>query len=220
VLQSRCSLKRSSSPHVACTTLSISPINHQITLENWKWTEGKKFRISNTDTVTTLEGSCKLANLLADGYLTCDPLMRKQTALRHEPRQSSSAALCSVKRRQLVSPRYVVKQRLFSWAWFSRQHLAQSARDFVKMFSPAIFRGFRRRLRNVVWATGYATHLSTARIYSSSVHSNRQTIRRRSGHFVPWGRYQCRRWEMQAKGAGRTPYAVGADGSCCASFEY
>jgi len=106
--------------------------------------------------------------------------------------------------------------------WFrGRQHGA-IARSFVKMFSRRIFSS------NVFRSTTTAQHVEVGdwlatlylrhRIYPQCPFQTATGIRRRSGVgppiFVSLEAVISGRpvWEMQLKGAGRTPYCDGADG--------
>jgi uncharacterized protein YdiU (UPF0061 family) len=160
-------------------------------------------------TVATLDDLAKLANYSLMDTLNCDPEATADGA-DHAPRQVFSGHYVPVKPTPIEEPEYVAhSQSLFGELGFA-DSLAQSA-DFVRMFSGDLTQ-VPPPLRKVGWATGYALSIYGKEYY--------QQCPFRTGNGYGDGRavsvleavINGRRWEMQLKGGGRTPYCRGADG--------
>jgi uncharacterized protein YdiU (UPF0061 family) len=160
-------------------------------------------------TVATLDDLATLANYSLMDTLNCDP-QATADGVDHAPRQVFSGHYVPVKPTPIDSPEYVAhSQSLFRELGFA-DSLAQSA-DFVRMFSGDLSQ-VPPPLRKVGWATGYALSIYGKEYY--------QQCPFRTGNGYGDGRavsvleavINGRRWEMQLKGGGRTPYCRGADG--------
>jgi uncharacterized protein YdiU (UPF0061 family) len=160
-------------------------------------------------TVATLDDLATLANYSLMDTLNCDPQATCDGA-DHAPRQVFSGHYVPVKPTPIQAPEYVAhSQSLFRELGFA-DSLAQSA-DFVRMFSGDLSQ-VPPPVRKVGWATGYALS-----IYGKEYD---QQCPFRTGNGYGDGRavsvleavINGRRWEMQLKGGGRTPYCRGADG--------
>ncbi len=160
-------------------------------------------------TVASLDDLAKLANYSLMDTLNSDPEATADGA-DHAPRQVFSGHYVPVKPTPIEEPEYVAhSQSLFGELGFA-DSLAQSA-DFVRMFSGDLTQ-VPPPLRKVGWATGYALSIYGKEYY--------QQCPFRTGNGYGDGRavsvleavINGRRWEMQLKGGGRTPYCRGADG--------
>ncbi|MEX2475977.1 YdiU family protein [Marinobacter sp.] len=159
--------------------------------------------------VATLDDLATLADYSLMDTLNCDP-EAKANGADHAPRQVFSGHYVSVSPTPIENPEYVAhSQNLFRELAFA-DSLAQSD-DFVRMFSGDLSR-VPEPMRNVGWACGYAL----------SIYGNEyiQQCPFQTGNGYGDGRaisvleavINGQRWEMQLKGAGRTPYCRGADG--------
>lgn len=159
--------------------------------------------------VATLDDLAKLANYSLMDTLSCDPQATADGA-DHAPRQVFSGHYVPVKPTPIQDPEYVAHSQNFFRELNFVDSLAQSA-DFVRMFSGDLTH-VPSPLRKVGWATGYALSIYGKEYY--------QQCPFRTGNGYGDGRavsvleavINGRRWEMQLKGGGRTPYCRGADG--------
>lgn len=159
--------------------------------------------------VAALEDLASLADYSFMDTLNCDP-EANATGSEHSPRQVFSGHYVPVKPTPMENPEYVAhSQSLFRELGFA-DSLAQSD-DFVRMFSGDLSH-VPEPMRKVGWACGYAL----------SIYGNEftQQCPFQTGNGYGDGRaisvleavINGQRWEMQLKGAGRTPYCRGADG--------
>ena len=160
-------------------------------------------------TVATLDDLATLADYSFVDTLDRDPEAKADGA-DHAPRQVFSGHYVPVKPTPIENPEYVAhSQNLFRELGFA-DSLAQSD-EFVRMFSGDLSQ-VPEPMRNVGWACGYAL----------SIYGNEYTQQCpfQTGNGYGDGRaisvleavINGQRWEMQLKGAGRTPYCRGADG--------
>ncbi len=160
-------------------------------------------------TVETLDDLAPLADYSLMDTLNCDPDSQADGA-DHAPRQVFSGHYVPVKPTPIENPEYVAHgKNLFHELGFA-DSLAQSE-DFMRMFSGDLSQ-VPQPLRKVGWACGYALSIYGNEFY--------QQCPFQTGNGYGDGRAisvletvtNGRRWEMQLKGAGRTPYCRGADG--------
>ncbi len=160
-------------------------------------------------TVATLDDLATLADYSLMDTLNCDP-EGKANGVDHAPRQVFSGHYVPVNPTPIENPEYVAHgKNLFHELGFA-DSMAQSS-DFVRMFSGDLSR-VPEPLRNVGWACGYALSIYGTEFY--------QQCPFQTGNGYGDGRaisvletvINGQRWEMQLKGAGRTPYCRGADG--------
>jgi len=160
-------------------------------------------------TIATLDDIAKLANYSLMDTLNCDP-DAKANGADHAPRQVLTGHYVPVKPTPIKDPEYVAHSKnLFRELGFA-DSIAQSA-DFVRMFSGDISH-VPEPMRKVGWACGYALSIFGTEYY--------QQCPFQTGNGYGDGRaisvletvISGRRWEMQLKGGGRTPFCRGADG--------
>lgn len=160
-------------------------------------------------TVATLDDLAPLADYSLMDTLNCDP-EGKTTGADHAPRQVFSGHYVPVTPTPIENPEYVAHgKNLFHELGFAHS-MAQSD-DFVRMFSGDLS-SVPAPLRKVGWACGYALSIYGNEFY--------QQCPFQTGNGYGDGRaisvleivVNGQRWEMQLKGAGRTPYCRGADG--------
>ncbi len=160
-------------------------------------------------TVETIDDLATLANYSLTDTLNCDPDARSD-GCDHEPRQVFSGHYVPVNPTPIRAPEYVAHSKdLFRDLGFA-DSLAETT-GFIKMFSGDTA-SVPEPMRKSGWACGYAL----------SIYGNEYTQQCpfQTGNGYGDGRaisvleavINGRRWEMQLKGGGRTPYCRGADG--------
>ncbi len=163
----------------------------------------------NAQKITTLDDLAKLADYSLMDTLNCDP-DAKANGEDHAPRQVFTGHYVPVNPTPIDDPEYVAHSKnLFHELGFA-DSMAQLA-DFVRLFSGDISQ-VPEPMRKFGWACGYAL----------SIYGNEysQQCPFQTGNGYGDGRaisvleavINGRRWEMQLKGGGRTPYCRGADG--------
>ena len=159
--------------------------------------------------VATLDDLAPSADYSLMDTLNCDP-DGKEDGADHAPRQVFTGHYVPVKPTPIADPEYVAHSRHFFRELGFANTMATSP-DFIRMFSGDISH-VPEPLRRVGWATGYALSIFGTE-YT-------QQFPFQTGNGYGDGRaisvleavLNGRRWEMQLKGAGRTPYCRGADG--------
>jgi uncharacterized protein YdiU (UPF0061 family) len=162
-----------------------------------------------TATIATLDDLAKLANYSLIETLNCDP-SGTSSGIDHEPRQVFTGHYVPVTPTPIEDPEYVAHSKHFFHELGFADSMATSM-DFVRMFSGDISH-VPKPMHKVGWASGYALS-----IYGTEY---LQQCPFQTGNGYGDGRavsvfeavIKDRRWEMQLKGGGRTPYCRGADG--------
>jgi len=166
-------------------------------------------RAQSTATIQTLGDLAPLANYSLMETLTRDP-DANANGNDHDPRQVFSGHYVPVSPTPIEAPEYIAhSKQLFSELGFSDSLV--ETEDFVRMFSGDLSR-VPEPMSKVGWATGYALSIYGTEYY--------QQCPFQTGNGYGDGRaismleavLNGKRWEMQLKGAGRTPYCRGADG--------
>ena len=160
-------------------------------------------------TVLTLDDLAKCANYSLMDTLKCDP-DAKVNGADHAPRQVFTGHYVPVKPTPIVEPEYVAHSKNFFHELGFADSMAESA-DFIRLFTGDLSH-VPEPMRKVGWASGYALSIFGTE-YS-------QQCPFKTGNGYGDGRavsvleavINDRRWEMQLKGGGRTPYCRGADG--------
>lgn len=160
-------------------------------------------------TVLTLNDLAKCANYSLMDTLNCDP-DAKANGADYAPRQVFTGHYVPVKPTPIVEPEYVAHSKNFFHELGFADSMAESA-DFMRLFSGDLSH-VPEPMRKVGWASGYALSIFGTE-YS-------QQCPFQTGNGYGDGRavsvleavINGRRWEMQLKGGGRTPYCRGADG--------
>ena len=159
--------------------------------------------------IDTLADLAKQANYSLINTLTPDPDTRED-GVDHYPREVFSGHYVRVNPTPLKDPFYVAHSQTFFKELGFSDSLA-SSEDFMKMFS-ADTAEVPPPLKKAGWATGYALSIYGTEYYEQCPF--------RTGNGYGDGRaisilevlIDGKRWEMQLKGAGKTPYCRGADG--------
>lgn len=159
--------------------------------------------------ISNLKDLAKLADYSLMDYLNCNP-DANINGDDHVSRQVFTGHYVIVKPTPIKAPVYVAHSKnLFHELGFA-DSMAQSA-EFIRVFSGDIS-FVPEPMRKVGWACGYALS-----IYGTEYN---QQCPFQTGNGYGDGRaisvfeavINGRRWEMQLKGAGRTPYCRGSDG--------
>jgi len=158
---------------------------------------------------TTMQQLAAHADYSLLDTLTPDP-DATPTGIDHHPRQVSSGHYVPVRPTPLPDPALIAySPGLFAELGLSTDLAHQDA--FLRVFSGDIDAA-PAPMRPHGWATGYALS-----IYGQE-YTSQCPFRTGNGYgdgralSILEGRFQGKRWEMQLKGAGRTPYCRGADG--------
>lgn len=162
-----------------------------------------------SSTISTLDDLAKLANYSLMDTLNCDPDATANGA-DHAPRQVFTGHYVPVNPTPIKGPEYVAHSKNFFSELGFADSMAESS-EFVRMFSGDISQ-LPKPMRKIGWASGYALS-----IYGTEY---TQQCPFQTGNGYGDGRavsvlesvINGRRWEMQLKGGGRTPYCRGADG--------
>ena len=160
-------------------------------------------------TVATLDDLAPLADYSLMDTLNCDP-EGKANGADHAPRQVFSGHYVPVSPTPIENPEYVAHgKNLFHELGFA-DSMAQSS-DFIRMFSGDLSH-VPEPLRNVGWACGYALSIYGTEFYQQCPFQTGNGYADSRAISVLEAVINKQRWEMQLKGAGRTPYCRGADG--------
>ena len=160
-------------------------------------------------TIQTLDDLAKIVDYSLINTLKADP-EATQDGVDHEPREVKSGHYVPVNPTPIENPLYIAhSEALFRELGFA-DALATST-EFMKMFS-ADLSEVPDGLKQTGWATGYALSIYGTEYYQQCSFG--------TGNGYGDGRAVSilevvadgKRWEMQLKGGGRTPYCRGADG--------
>ena len=165
--------------------------------------------IRTHQTIKTLYDLGQLANYSLMDTLCPDP-DSKISAIDYSPRQVFSGHYVPVLPTPIESPVYIAHSKNF-FDELGFCHSIAVSEDFIKMFSGDTSR-LPEPLRKIGWATGYALSIYGTEYYEQCPF--------KTGNGYGDGRaisiletvVNGKRWEMQLKGGGRTPYCRGADG--------
>ncbi|MCJ8300186.1 MAG: protein adenylyltransferase SelO family protein, partial [Pseudomonadales bacterium] len=163
----------------------------------------------SSPSVTTLDDLSNLADYSLMDTLNCDPDANENGA-EYTPRQVFSGHYVPVTPTPIKDPEYVTHSNSFFKELGFADSLAQSP-DFVRMFSGDIAQ-VPSPLRTVGWASGYALSIYGNEYYQQCPFGTGNGYGDGRALSVLEAVIKGQRWEMQLKGAGRTPYCRGADG--------
>lgn len=160
-------------------------------------------------TIATLDELAKLADYSFMDTLNCDP-EAKSNGVDHEPRQVFSGHYVPVKPTPLYDPEYVVHSKRFFHELGFDDSMAEST-DFIQLFSGDLSQ-LPEPMRKVGWATGYALSIYGTEYIQQCPFQTGNGYGDGRAVSVLEAVIKGKRWEMQLKGGGRTPYCRGADG--------
>ena len=162
-----------------------------------------------TSTVLTLDDLARFADYSFIDTLTCDP-DAKENGVDHAPRQVFTGHYVPVVPTPIKEPVYITHSKeLFKELGFA-DSMAESA-GFMRMFSGDLTQ-VPPPMRKAGWATGYALSIFGTEYYHQCPFQTGNGYGDGRAISVLEAVINDRRWEMQLKGGGRTPYCRGADG--------
>lgn len=163
----------------------------------------------NSKPVKTLNDLAKLVDYSLMNTLNNDPQSTKD-GVDHTSRQVFSGHYVPVKPTPIKEPQYIAHSKsLFNELGFD-DSLAQSP-DFVSMFSGDIS-NIPEPMSKVGWACGYALSIYGREYYHQCPFQTGNGYGDGRAVSVLEAVINDKRWEMQLKGGGQTPYCRGADG--------
>lgn len=174
----------------------------------------KKTRSQNAtdNTVATISTLADLAQC-AD-YSMMDSLNRdpeaKEDGVDHAPRQVFSGHYVPVKPTPIKDPEYVAHSKAFFQELGFADSLAESD-EFMRVFSGDLSQ-VPEPMHKAGWATGYALSIFGTEYIQQCPFKTGNGYGDGRAVSVLEAVFNDRRWEMQLKGGGRTPYCRGADG--------
>ena len=159
--------------------------------------------------IVTLDDLAELADYSLLDTLNCDP-DAKANGIDFLPRQVFTGHYVPVTPTPIKDPEYIAHSKHFFCELGFADSMATSA-DFIRMFSGDISH-LPKPMRKVGWATGYALSIYGAEYVQQCPFQTGNGYGDGRAVSVLEAVIQDRRWEMQLKGGGRTPYCRGADG--------
>ena len=160
-------------------------------------------------TVATLEDLGKLADYSLINSLNCDP-DATQNGIDYAPRQVFSGHYVPVKPTPIENPEYVIHSKGF-FAELGFDDSLATSEDFVALFSGDSSK-VPSTMRDIGWATGYALSIFGTEYIQQCPFQTGNGYGDGRAVSVLEAVIKGKRWEMQLKGGGRTPYCRGADG--------
>ncbi|GGQ06374.1 protein adenylyltransferase SelO [Shewanella litoralis] len=160
-------------------------------------------------TVETVKDLAKWANYSLMNTLKCDPDATSHGA-DHRPRQVFSGHYVPVNPTPIEAPEYVAHSSTFFDELGFADSMAQSA-DFMSLFSGDLS-NVPEPMSKVGWACGYALSIYGTEYIQQCPFQTGNGYGDGRAVSVLEAVINGKRWEMQLKGGGRTPYCRGADG--------
>ncbi len=161
------------------------------------------------DTVATLQALAQLADYSLMNTLTPDPDATSD-AVDHNPRQVFSGHYVPVNPTPIENPEYIAHSESF-FAELGLSDSLATSEDFMRMFSGDASQ-LPQPLKRHGWATGYALSIYGTEYYNQCPFQTGNGYGDGRAVSILEGVFNGKRWEMQLKGGGRTPYCRGADG--------
>ena len=159
--------------------------------------------------LTSLEDLARLADYSLMDTLNSDP-EATQDGEDYHPREVFSGHYVPVKPTPIAEPDYVAHSKTFFRELGFDDGLAQTD-DFRRLFSGDVTQ-VPEPLRKIGWATGYALSIYGTEYIQQCPFQTGNGYGDGRAVSVLEAVVNGRRWEMQLKGGGRTPYCRGADG--------
>ena len=160
-------------------------------------------------TLSTLVELAQCADYSLMDTLNRDP-EAKENGADHAPRQVFTGHYVSVKPTPISDPEYVTHSKNFFDELGLAGSMAESA-DFIAMFSGDLSQ-VPAPMHKLGWATGYALSIFGTEYIQQCPFQTGNGYGDGRAVSVLEAVINDRRWEMQLKGGGRTPYCRGADG--------
>jgi len=159
--------------------------------------------------IQTLEELAEHADYSLMDTLKCDPDTSKDGE-DHHPREVFSGHYVPVKPTPIQNPEYIAHSKIL-FAELGLDECLATSYDFMRMFSGDLSK-IPEPMYKVGWATGYALSIYGTEYYQQCPFGTGNGYGDGRAISVLEAVLEGKRWEMQLKGAGRTPYCRGADG--------
>ena len=160
-------------------------------------------------TISTLDDFAQCVDYSLMASLNSDP-DAKEDGVDHAPRQVFSGHYVPVKPTPIKDPEYVAHSKDFFQELGFADSLAETV-EFMRVFSGDLSQ-VPEPMRKAGWATGYALSIFGTEYYQQCPFQTGNGYGDGRAVSVLEAVFNDRRWEMQLKGSGRTPYCRGADG--------
>jgi uncharacterized protein YdiU (UPF0061 family) len=173
--------------------------------------EGKHMKdtAQSTTSIKTLDDLAPFADYTFVNTRNPDP-KAKANGVDHSPREVFSGHYVPVNPTPIENPQYIAHSKDFFKKLGFDDSLAQSP-DFMRMFSGDLSQ-VPEPLRKSGWATGYALSIYGNEYYQQCPFGTGNGYGDGRAISVLEAMINGKRWEMQLKGGGQTPYCRGADG--------
>ena len=165
--------------------------------------------MNNKDKINNLEQLAECANYSFVNTLTQDP-NAKEDGRNHFPKEVFNGHFVPVSPTPIPKPIYIAHSKSFFEELGLDDSLALNE-DFMKMFSGDTAH-LQKPLNSIGWATGYALSIYGTEYYEQCPFQTGNGYGDGRAISILEGVFNDKRWEMQLKGGGRTPYCRGADG--------
>ncbi|CAA6828185.1 MAG: Selenoprotein O and cysteine-containing homologs [uncultured Sulfurovum sp.] len=162
-----------------------------------------------SQSIEKLEDLARLADYSFIDTLNSDPDATKD-GVDHAPRQVFSGHYVPVNPTPIENPQYIAHSKTFFHELGFADSLAKSP-DFIRMFTGDLST-LPKPMRRVGWATGYALSIYGSEYYQQCPFNTGNGYGDGRAMSIFESVMNGKRWEMQLKGGGRTPYCRGADG--------
>lgn len=164
---------------------------------------------NSTTKIETLSDFAKAADYSYMDTLNLDP-DASEDGVDHDPREVFTGHYVLVNPTPIDTPNYIAHSKIFFDELGLSDTLATSE-DFMRMFSGDTTQ-LPEELRKNGWATGYALSIYGSEYYDQCPFKTGNGYGDGRAVSIFEGVLNHKRWEMQLKGGGRTPYCRGADG--------
>lgn len=164
---------------------------------------------TNKTTIKTLHDLAHLANYSLLDTLTPDPNATTD-GVDHNPREVFSGHYVPVNPTPIQDPHYIAHSQTFFGELGFDDSMAHNE-DFIRMFSGDLS-DVPQPLRKSGWATGYALSIYGTEYYNQCPFQTGNGYGDGRAVSILEATINGKRWEMQLKGGGKTPYCRGADG--------
>jgi uncharacterized protein YdiU (UPF0061 family) len=165
--------------------------------------------MNKINTIKNLEELSQYSDYSLIDTLTPDP-QASRDGKNHHPREVYNGHYVPVTPTPIPNPIYITHSKSFFEELGFDDSLALDE-EFIKMFSGDIS-SVQKPLKNIAWATGYALSIYGTEYYAQCPFGTGNGYGDGRAVSILEAVLNGKRWEMQLKGGGRTPYCRGADG--------
>ncbi|WP_295041792.1 protein adenylyltransferase SelO family protein [Sulfuricurvum sp.] len=159
--------------------------------------------------IKTLSDLAPFADYSLIRSLTPDPKATSD-GVDHDPREVFSGHYVPINPTPIQNPHYIAHSRTFFKELGFDESLAHSE-EFMRMFTGDLS-DVPAPMKRTGWASGYALSIYGTEYYSQCPFQSGNGYGDGRAVSIFEGILNGKRWEMQLKGGGRTPYCRGADG--------